>query len=46
MAPEQEKVTVTSENFGDLLIESAKEAVAIKEGRVKPAVLCQLPSGP
>lgn len=27
------KLEVTSENFGDLLIEGLKEAVAIKEGR-------------
>jgi putative transcriptional regulator len=40
---ERGQITVTSENLGDLLIESAKEAVAIKEGRAKPAVLRQYP---
>jgi putative transcriptional regulator len=43
VASEQGKVVVTNENFGDLLIESAKEAVAIKEGRAKAAVLRQYP---
>lgn len=41
--PEKTRVTVTSENFGDLLVESLKQAVDIKEGRAKPAVLRQYP---
>ena len=29
-------INVTSENFGDLLIQGLEEAVAIEEGREKP----------
>lgn len=35
--PENERVEVTSENFGDLLIASAKEALAIARGEMEPA---------
>jgi DNA-binding transcriptional regulator YiaG len=31
------RIEVTSENFGKLLIQGIEEAVAIKEGRTKPA---------
>jgi putative transcriptional regulator len=34
--PENERVEVTSENFGDLLIASAKEALAIARGEMAP----------
>lgn len=34
---ENERVTVTSENFADLLIASAKEALAIERGAMAPA---------
>lgn len=30
--PKSERITVTDENFGDLLLESLKQAVAFKEG--------------
>jgi hypothetical protein len=36
-------VTVTSENFGDLLIEGLKEAVEIYEGRRQPPLLRSYP---
>lgn len=35
--PEDERVEVTDENFGDLLIASAKEALAIARGEMAPA---------
>jgi putative transcriptional regulator len=35
--PESERVEVTDENFGDLLLESAREALAIARGEMKPA---------
>lgn len=35
--PEHERVDVTSENFGDLLLESAREALAISRGEMQPA---------
>lgn len=35
--PEDERAEVTSENFGDLLIASAKEALAIARGDLAPA---------
>jgi len=37
--PEDERITVTSENFADLLIASAKEALAIERGEMAPAPL-------
>lgn len=36
--PENERVTVTSENFADLLIASAKEALAIERGEMAPTL--------
>jgi hypothetical protein len=35
--PKDERVDVTSENFGDLLIASAKEALAIARDEMAPA---------
>jgi len=35
--PEYERVEVTDENFGDLLLESAREALAIARGEMKAA---------
>ncbi len=35
--PENERVEVTSENFGELLLESAREALAIARGELLPA---------
>ena len=35
--PESERVEVTDENFADLLLESAREALAIARGEMKPA---------
>jgi putative transcriptional regulator len=38
-----EPIEVTSENFGDLLIESLKQHVDIAEGRAEPAAIRQYP---
>ncbi len=35
--PEDERIEVTSENFGELLIASAQEALAIQRGEMAPA---------
>lgn len=35
--PESERIIVTKENFGDLLLESLKQAVAFKEGDTSKA---------
>jgi putative transcriptional regulator len=43
MAKHKTAETVTNENFGDLLIESVREAVEIHEGRREPAVLRSYP---
>lgn len=39
-----EPIDVTEENFGDLVIESLKEHVDIKEGREEPAVIRTYPN--